>query len=59
MKKKNFFGKWVVIGLAIGVAIGVATKNIPMGGGIGVLVGFAIGMLAKIKNKKGKTNDNK
>ena len=49
----NSIGFWVAIGLAIGAGIGVALHNIPLGGGIGLVIGAAIGGIRKIKiNKK-------
>lgn len=42
-------GKWIGIGLILGAAIGVATKNIGLVG-IGLVLGVAIG--ASKQNKK-------
>lgn len=46
MKKKaiNYRTLGMLIGLAFGVCIGVATDNIPIGAGGGLAIGLAIGV---------------
>jgi F0F1-type ATP synthase membrane subunit c/vacuolar-type H+-ATPase subunit K len=40
-------GSWLVIGVGLGSAMGVALKNIALGVGIGIAVGALIGAIKK------------
>jgi len=54
-EKNNFIGKWMVIGMAIGVGIGAATDNIGIGIPVGLAIGVAIGASkwnAELKKKE-------
>jgi hypothetical protein len=48
---KNKFSFWMVIGIGVGTAIGVAYKNIPAGVSIGAATGMLIMLLSFLKNK--------
>lgn len=54
-EKNSFIGKWMVIGMAIGVGIGAALDNTSLGIPIGMALGVGIGTLkwkAELKKKQ-------
>lgn len=46
------FALWLVFGLAAGIAIGVANKNLPGGVGFGVVAGILFALLQRGYAKK-------
>lgn len=50
-EKAKVEGKWLAIGVALGLAIGSVISNIPLGVCIGLGIGGAITLFEKKKNK--------
>lgn len=54
--KKDFVGKWMLMGMVFGIAIGAATGKIALGIPIGLAFGAGIGAI-KWKSKLKKEED--
>jgi hypothetical protein len=52
VKRNNYFGPWLAIGIGTGISIGVALKNIGAGLAIGVGFGLLMGKITAMKKEK-------
>lgn len=48
---KDRFGLFLIVGIAIGTAVGIAIKNIPAATTMGMIIGLISGLFTKIVSK--------